>query len=149
MSGKRIYLFSLSKEDEAFKDGKIETAVNWLENKDENPFYFRNQKPKLLPSGSIILFSFKAQIFGQATVKEEPRKLSLKEQRRAKKYKYSMILNGSSIEIFPEPYLKRKVAERKIGKHFGRFLKHLTSDEYRRVLEMAKVKKNSAHSVTA
>jgi hypothetical protein len=53
---KSICVFSLSKED-IFQDG-IEFAINWLMKKGENPYYFRDKKPKNgLPSGSIVLFS--------------------------------------------------------------------------------------------
>jgi hypothetical protein len=140
-SRKRIYVFSLSKKD-IFGYGV--DPVNWLRNKDEKPYYFRNKKPKLLPSGSIVLFSFQGRIFGQATVKEDVKELSLKERRQARErdgfeYKYSMILNGSSIDIFPEPYPKKKDVAPKIGKKFGRVFTILDSEQYHKILEMARV----------
>jgi len=140
-SGIRFYVFSLSKKDEAFKDGKIETAVSWLEKKDEDPYYFRELKPKDgLPSGSIVFFSFEGQIFGQATVKDDVRKLSLEEQRiHGFEYKYCMVLKGSSIEIFPKPYPKKKDVAPKIHKNFGRVFTILNSEQYHIILEIARV----------
>jgi hypothetical protein len=139
-SGIRFYVFSLSKKDDAFKDGKIETAVNWLRKK-ENPYYFREKKPKNgLPSGSIVLFSCQGQIFGQATVKNDVRKLSLEEQREhGPEYKHCMVLKRSSIEIFPKPYPKKKDVAPKIRKNFGRLFTILDSEQYHMILEMAKV----------
>jgi hypothetical protein len=139
MSEKRIarYVFSLSKKDKAFEDGKIETAVKWLRNKDEKPYLFRNGKPRRLPSGSIVLFKFQAQIFGQAEVKKPPEELPLEEKRKAGDYKYSMILNGSSIEIFPEPYPTQKDVESEIGKKCGQLFTILTAVQYQQILKMA------------
>jgi hypothetical protein len=82
MSQKRIYVFSLSKEDKSFEDGKIETAVKWLRNKDEKAYLFRNRKPRLLPSGSTVLFKFQAEIFGRAEVKEPPEELSIGREKK-------------------------------------------------------------------
>jgi len=139
-SGIRFYVFSLSKKDKSFEDGKIETAVEWLRKKGENPYYFREKKPKNgLPSGSIVLFSFQGQIFGQATVKDDVRKLSLEEQRiHGSEYKYCMVLKGSSIEIFPKPYPKKKDVAPKIRKNFGRLFTILDSKQYHIILKMAK-----------
>jgi len=136
MSEKRIYVFSLSKKDESFKDGKIETAVNWLESKHEEPYYFRGKKPKSLPSGSTVLFSFQGQIFGQATVKREPKELSLEERKQAKEYKYSMVLNGSSVEIFPKPYKRKKDLKYILypKKGFGQLFTYLTQNQYQEIL---------------
>jgi len=121
----------------------MEHAINWLKNKGENPYYFREKKPKNgLPSGSIVLFSFDAQIFGQATVKEEIQEVSLEEKRQLKKetgfdYKHKMILNPS-IEIFHSPYPKKKDVAPKIGKKFGQVFTYLNWKQYQQILEMAR-----------
>jgi hypothetical protein len=134
-----ICVLSLSKTD-VF--GRGINAVDWLRNKDEKPYYFRTRKPKNgLPSGSIVLFSFQGQIFGQATVKEDVRELSPQEQEQARKrdhfdYRYSMILNGSSIEIFRNHPTKKDVAP-KIRKNFGRLFTYLNAVQYQQILKMA------------
>jgi hypothetical protein len=139
MSEKLICVLSLSKED-VF--GRGINAVDWLRTKDEKPYYFRNRKPKNgLPSGSIVLFSFQGQIFGQATVKEDVRELSLEGQRQARErdgfdYRYSMILNGSTIEIFRNHPTKKEVTLR-IGKKFGRLFTYLNAVQYQQILKIA------------
>ena len=135
----KICAISLSKKD-IFEDG-LEFAVDWLRKKGENPYYFREKKPKELPSGSIVLFSFLGQIFGEATVKEDIKKLSEEERRQAKErdgfdYRYSMILEKSSIVIFRH-YPQKKDVEERIGKKFGRLFTYLDSKEYQEILEMA------------
>ena len=137
----KICVLSLSKED-IFEDG-LEFAVNWLRKKGENPYYFREKKPKKgLPSGSIVLFSFLGRIFGEATVKKDIKELSLEERRQARErdgfeYRYSMILEGSSIAIFRH-YPKKKDVAQRIGKNFGRLFTYLDSKQYQEILEMAK-----------
>jgi hypothetical protein len=139
MSEKRIYVFSLSEKD-IFGFGV--DPIEWLRDKDEKPYYFRNKKPKRLPSGSTVLFSFKGEIFGEATVEEEVKKLSPEEQKQAKErdgfnYKYSMVLNESSIKIFREHPKKKDVAP-KIGKKFGRLFTILDHEQYHTILKMAR-----------
>lgn len=128
----RSYLCEKIKERDIFKPKDIDYAINWLLNKGEKPYYFRECKPTHgLPSGSIVLFSFEAQIFGQATVKEDIQKVTLEEKQRLKKetgfdYKHKMILNpiNPRIDIFPRRPKKKDVA-RKIGKEFGRLFTYL------------------------
>jgi hypothetical protein len=48
-----------------------------------------------------------------------------------------MILKGSSIEIFPEPYLTQKDVESEIGRKLGRLFTILTSVPYQQILKMA------------
>lgn len=123
----------------------MEHAINWLKNKGENPYYFREKKPKNgLPSGSIVLFSFEAQIFGQATVKEDIQGVPLEERRRLEKiyrftYKHYMILNSINprIDIFPRHPKKKDVAL-KIGKEFGQLFTYLNWEQYQQILEMAR-----------
>lgn len=107
-----------------------------LKNKDEKPYLFRNRKPRRLPSGSIVLFKFQGQIFGEAEVKKPPEELTFEEKRKAGDYKYSMILKGSSIEIFSEPYPTQKDVESEIGKKFGRLFTILTAVQYQQILKM-------------
>lgn len=140
-SRKLICVLSLSKRD-IFQDG-IEFAANWLRKKGENPYYFRERKPKNgLPPGSIVLFSFLGQIFGQATVKEDVREVPLEKQRQLKKkhgfvYKHCMILKGSSIEIFRDHPRKKKVAP-VIGKNFAQLFTYLDRKQYQQILKMAR-----------
>lgn len=137
----KICVISLSKRD-IFEDG-LEFAINWLKKKGENPYYFREKKPRNgLPSGSIVLFSFLEQIFGEATVKEDIKELSPEERKQARErdgfeYKYFMILERSSIAIFRH-YPKKKDVAQRIGKNFGRLFTYLDSKEYQEILQMAK-----------
>ena len=131
----KICVFSLSERD-IFRD--MEHAINWLKDKGENPYLFRKMKPvDGLPSGSIVLFSFEAQIFGKATVKEDVEKLSLEEkQQYGSDYEHKMILNPS-IEIFPQ-YPEKKDVAPKIGKKFGQVFTYLNWKQYQQILEMAR-----------
>lgn len=141
----KICVFSLSEKD-IFKPKDMDYAINWLKNKGEKPYYFRKQKPKNgLPSGSIVLFSFEAQIFGQATVKEDIKEVSLEERNRLEKktafdYEHKMILNpiNPRIDIFHSPYPKKKDVALKIGKKFGRLFTYLNWKQYQQILEMAR-----------
>jgi hypothetical protein len=139
MSERLYCVFSLSKED-VF--GKVNHVV-WLEDKKhgEKPYYFRTGKPKRLPSGSKVLFSFEGKIFGEATVKEDVKELSAEEKRQARErdgfdYKYSMVLDNSSISIFKKHPTKKDVTM-KIGKKFGRLFTYLNAVEYQQILRMA------------
>ena len=144
MAEKKICVFSLSKRDEAFRHKDMERAKSWLRNKkDEEPYYFAEMSPKGgLPSGSIVLFSFDAQIFGQATVKEDKEKIPRDEQEARRKagktvYKHSMILDGSSIEIFPYYPTKKEIAE-KLDIRFAQLFTYLNQEQYQEILRMAK-----------
>jgi hypothetical protein len=140
---KKICVFSLSEKDPSFGHKDIERAKNWLLNKDEKPYYFRETKPKSLPSGSIVLFSFDARIFGQAFVKQAPREVSLEEQENWRKtgnivYKYYMILDGSSIEVFRFYPAKRDIEE-KLDIRFAQLFTYVDMNQYQEILKMARV----------
>jgi len=144
LAEKKICVFSLSERDEAFSHKNMERAKSWLINKDEKLCYFAEKSPKGgLPSGSIVLFSFDAQIFGQATVKEDVQEVPFEEQETRRKmgktvYKHSMVLNGSSIEIFPYNPTKKEIAE-KLDIHFGQVFKYLNWNQYQEILRMARM----------
>ena len=146
MAKTRICVFSLSKRDEAFKLGDMKGAKSWLASKGENPLYFAEKSPKDgLPSGSIVLFSFDAQIFGQATAKEDVQEVPFEEQEiRRKKgktvYKHFMVLNGSSIELFPYNPTKKEIAEQ-LDIHFGQVFKYLDVHQYQEILRMARMQR--------
>ena len=122
----------------------MERAKNWLANKDEKPYYFQEKSPKDgLPSGSIVLFSFDARIFGQATVKEDIKEVPLKEQENRRKigktvYKHSIVFNGSSIEIFPYYPTKKEIAK-KLDIRFAQLFKYLNWKQYQEILRMARM----------
>jgi len=138
MSERLCCVFSLSKED-VF--GKV-NHIAWLEDKrhGDKPYYFRTGKPKRLPSGSKVLFSFQGKIFGEATVEEGVKELSAEEKRQAKErdgfeYRYSMILDKPSIRIFKKHPTKKDVTL-KIGKNFGRLFTYLNAVQYQQILRM-------------
>jgi hypothetical protein len=138
----KICVFSLSEKDPAFGHKDIERAKNWLINKGEKPYYFRESKPKELSPGSIALFSFDAHIFGQACVKKAPAAVSSEEQENWRKtgnivYKYYMILNGSSIEIFRFYPAKRDIEER-LDLRFAQLFTYLNFNQYNEILKMAR-----------
>jgi len=125
----------------------MEKAVSWLRDKkeDEKPYYyFAEMSPKGgLPSGSIVLFSFDAQIFGQATVKKDKEKIPRDEQearREAGKtvYKHFMIFDGSSIEIFHYYPTKKEIAE-KLDIRFAQLFTYLNQEQYQEILRMARM----------
>ncbi len=144
MTEKKICVFSLSERDEAFSHKDMKRAKSWLINKDEKPYYFAKMSPKDgLPPGSIVLFSFDARIFGQATVKEEVKEVPFEEQEIRRKmgqpvYKHSMILNGSSIEIFPYSPTKKEIAE-KLDMRCGQVFRYINQKQYHEILKMAKM----------
>ena len=133
----KICVFSLSERD-VFKHKDMKFAINWLKNKGENPYLFRKMKPADgLASGSIVLFSFDARIFGQATVKKDVEKLSLEEKRQyGDDYNHKMILDPS-VEIFRNHPKKRDVSL-KIGKKFGQVFTYLDRKQYQQILEIAR-----------
>jgi hypothetical protein len=139
---KKICVFSLSEKDPAFSHKDIEHAKNWLINKGEKPYYFRETKPKELSQGSIVLFSFDARIFGQAYIKKAPTEVSSEEQENWRKtgnivYKYYMILDGSSIEIFRFYPTKRDIEER-FDMRFAQLFTYLNFSQYNEILKMAR-----------
>jgi len=138
---RKICVFSLSKRDIFIN---MEFAIDWLKNLDQHPFYFREKKPKNgLPPGSIVLFSFKARIIGQAVVKKDVQKVSLEKQKQLKKetgfdYKYYMILNpiNRNYGIFRDPPRKKDL-EPIICKNFARLFTYLDWTQYQQILEAA------------
>jgi hypothetical protein len=76
----RICVFSISKRD---RFCNIKQTIDWLRNEGKDlKYYFNKWKPKSeLRKGSIVLFSFEGQIFGQARVKEDIKEISLGDQR--------------------------------------------------------------------
>ena len=139
---KKICIFSLSEKDPAFSHGGMENAKKWLLNKGEKPYYFRETKPKELPPGSVVLFSFDARIFGQAKIKKAPVAVSQKEQENWKKtgdiiYKYYMVLNGPSIEVFRFHPSKRDIEE-KLDLRFAQLFTYISEDNYQEILKMTR-----------
>jgi hypothetical protein len=146
LTEKKICVFSLSERDEAFGHKDMKRAKSWLINKDERPYYFAEKSPKDgLPRGSIVLFSFDAQIFGQATVKEDVEEVPFDEQEARRRmgrpvYKHSMIFNGSSIEIFPYNPTKKEITE-KLHIRFGQVFRYINQKEYQEILKMARMQR--------
>jgi len=145
LTEQKIFVFSLSERDEAFSHKNMGKAVSWLRDKkeDEKPYcYFAEKSPRDVPSGSIVLFSFDAQIFGQATLKENIKEVPLKKQEDRRKagktvYKHFMFLDGSSIEIFPN-YPTKKEITKKLNKNFSPLFTYLTQEEYQEILKIAR-----------
>jgi len=139
---KKICVFSLSERD-IFPPKDMEFAKNWLLNKGEKPYYFREKKPKDgLPSGSIVLFSFNGRIFGQATVKEDVQEVPLEEQKQIEKeyrftYKHKMFFDPSTVEIFHYYPTKKEITE-KLHIQFAQLFKYLTWNQYQEILRMAR-----------
>jgi len=139
---KKICVFSLSDRD-IFPPKDMEFAKNWLLNKGENPYYFREKKPKDgLPSSSIVLFSFDGRIFGQATVKEDVQEVPLEEQKQIEKkdgftYKHKMFFDPSTVEIFRYCPTKKNITER-LDKKFAQLFTYLNWEQYQEILRMAR-----------
>lgn len=136
-----ISVFSLSEKD-IFQPKNLEFAKQWLMSKHDEPYYFREKRPKSLPSGSITVFSFEAQIFGQAKTKEEIKEVLFERQENMRKggrfvYKYSVLLDDSSTEVFRHNPLKKDLTE-KLGIRWSRLFTSLSPDEYREILKMAR-----------
>jgi hypothetical protein len=144
---RKIYVFSLSRTDLAFSFSVgIERAISWLEGKKIPPhrYYFRSAKPKNgLPPGSIMLFSFDGQIFGQAIVKEDIKPLSPEELNRAQKapksdkYKYYVTLDPESIEIFRFHPTKEEITEQ-TELLFAQLYTYPTQAQYYQIIKMAR-----------
>ena len=74
-------------------------------------------------------------------MKEGVKELSSEEQRKTRErdgfeYRYSMILNGSSIDIF-RYYPEKKDVAPIIGKDLGQFFTYLDWEQYPQILKMA------------
>jgi|SRR3990170_352602 len=144
---KLICVFSLSKADISFRfTVGIKGAIDWLKGKKEKPhaYYFHEKKPKNgVPPGSIILFSFEGQIFGQATVKEDIKPLSVGEKECLRSvshsvdYKHYLTLEPSSIEIFRFHPTKEDVME-ETELRFAQLFTYINSEQYKQILKMAK-----------
>jgi hypothetical protein len=144
---KLICVFSLSKADPSFMFTiGIKGAVDWLKGKQDAPhrYYFCGSKPKHgLPPGSMVLFSFEGQIFGQATVKEDLKPLPMKEKERLRKvphsadYKHYLTLEPSSIEIFRFHPTKEEVTE-ETELRFAQLFTYINSEQYQQILKMAR-----------
>ena len=145
MTKPEIFAFSLSAKDEAFSPNDMEKTVNWLRDKQDEPnpvCYFREKSPKEVPSDSIMLFSFEAKIFGQATLRGTVKKVPLEEQKARKKakkivYKHFVNLDPATIKIFHRYPTKKKISE-KLNKNFSPLITYFASDEYQEILKMAK-----------
>lgn len=139
---KKICIFSLSERD-IFPSRNMDFAVKWLLNKGENPYYFRGKKPKDgLPSGSIVLFSFDARIFGHATVKKDVQEVPLEEQKQLQKehgftYKHKMHFDPTSVEIFRYYPAKKDVAKR-LSIQFAQLFTYISWNQYQQILRMAR-----------
>jgi hypothetical protein len=121
----------------------MDFAINWLLKKGEKPYYFREMKPKGLPKGSIVLFSFDARIFGQATVKEDVQEVPLDEQKEIQKrdgfiYKHKMFFDPSTVDIFRYYPAKKEIAE-KLDIRFAQLFTYLNWNQYQEILKMAKM----------
>lgn len=145
MTQPEIFAFSLSAKDEAFSPNDMEKTVSWLRDKQNEPnpiCLFAEKSPRCVPSGSIMLFSFEAKIFGQATLKGTVKEIPLDEQkarRNAKKtvYKHFVNLDPETIEIFPRHPTKKEISE-KLNKNFSPLITYFTYNEYQKILKMAK-----------
>ncbi|MBT0159474.1 hypothetical protein G4O51_05770 [Candidatus Bathyarchaeota archaeon A05DMB-2] len=131
---KKICILSLSKTDRNFKFTiGIKGAIKWLEGKKEPPhrYFFSKKKPKEgLSPGSIVLFSFEGQIFGEAIVKEDIKPLS-----DSTDYKYYLTLDPSSIRVFHFFPTKEQITE-KTELLFGQLFTYINFDQYNKILEM-------------
>jgi len=141
----KIFSFSLSAKDEAFSPNDMKKTVSWLRKKkrQKNPVcLFAEKSPSGVPSGSIMLFSFEAKIFGQATLKGTVKEIPLEEQKARRKakqtvYKHFVYLEPATIEIFHQHPTKTEISE-KLNKNFGPLITYFTYNEYQRILKMAK-----------
>ena len=137
--GVQIRVFALSSED-IFRKGDLDFAINWLRHKGNALYYFRNKKPKNLPIGSIVLFSFEGKVFGQARTSEEVTRLSEQQQRQIKDetgfhYTGTVRFDADSIEVFDDYPLKKEITDL-LGITFSRSFTILTRQEYQGILRM-------------
>jgi hypothetical protein len=146
-SEKLICVFSLSRADLSFKfKVGIKGAIDWLDGKRGQPhrYYFCRSKPKNgVPQGSIVLFSFESQIFGQATVKEDIRPLSLEEKNQLRTaadsegYQNYLTLEPSSIEIFRFHPTKEEITDA-TELQFAQLFTYVDMEKYQQILKIAK-----------
>lgn len=146
------YVFALSARDPAFEHKNIRKTIEWLiNNGKDRPFFFRATAPKKgLPSGSIVLFSFEGQIFGQATVKDGiegmegkdginqvPKKIQEKRRKQGEVvYKYQTVFDGKSVKIFDSFKQKRKVKNLlRPKKDFSQLYTYLTAKQYEGIIK--------------
>jgi hypothetical protein len=143
----KICVFSLSRVDLSFTFSVgIKGVISWLEGKRIPPhrYYFRGSKPKNgLPPGSIALFSFDGQIFGQAIVKDNIKPISPdelnKEQKAPKsdKYQYYVTLDPESVEIFRFHPTKEEITEQ-MELRFAQLYTYLDDAQYDQIVKMAR-----------
>ncbi|MCL5877992.1 MAG: hypothetical protein M1540_09300 [Candidatus Bathyarchaeota archaeon] len=133
-------VFSLSSEDH-FPEGDLQFAMNWLRNKGDRQYYFQKLKPRNLPIGSFILFSFESQVFGRARTGTLVSRFSEAEQRQVEAetgFHYTGIVRfvRESIEVFEEQPLKKHISDR-LGIIFNRNFTKLTRAQYEAIVRMA------------
>lgn len=146
MTAQKFFVFSLSAKDYEFEPHDMEKAIKWLTDKRDEPnprCLFRYHSPRDVPSGSIMLFSFDAQIFGQAIFKGTKIKFSPAEQEEQRKnnqtvYRHFVYLEPKkSIQTFLSYPTKKEITE-KLGINFSRIFTYFSYDEYQKILNMAK-----------
>lgn len=97
-----------------------------------------------MPPGSIVLFSFDGQVFGQAVVKEDIKQLAMEEKKPLSNmpdsvnYRYYLTLEPSSIEIFHFYPTKENVEESIDDLRFSQLFTYIHSDRYTQILKMAR-----------
>lgn len=111
-------------------------AIYWLMQKADKPYYFRDKTPRDFPAGSIALFNYESQIFGQAITSEDVKKFSDEEQRQHEPYKASVKFWQSSIDVFREYPCKQEV-ESILGKEYSRNFTKVTWGQYQEILKLA------------
>ena len=144
-------IFSLSERDEAFAHKDMKRAKTWLTSKDnEEPYYFAEKSPRGLSPDSKVLFSFDAQIFGQAVAKENVRNIPFEEQEARRKagrpvYKHSVVFKRGSVEIFHYNPTKTEITE-KLGIQFSQVFTYVTQGQYDEIVRMARGQRSSHDS---
>jgi hypothetical protein len=129
----QIRIFSLSTEA-GFEKGNLGYAIYWLMKKGNNPYLFLEKTPKDFPIGSIVLFDFEGQIFGQAITSEEVKKLSPEEQKKNGGFKASVRFEQSSIDVFFK-YLPISEVEKILGRECARNFTIVNWRQYQEVLK--------------
>ena len=147
MAERKFFVFSLSEKDEAFDHKDMKKATKWLEDKQYEPnpvCYFRENSPREVPSGAIILFSFDAKLFGQATLKGTKKAVPQEVQEDRRKageivYKYFVHLEPTkeNIIIFSNPRSKKEITK-KVGITFNRVFTYLSHSEYQKILKLVR-----------
>ena len=74
----QIRIFHLSEEG-GFEKGNLGYTIYWLRRLGNDPYLFREKTPKDFPAGSIAVFDFERQIFGQAITREGIKRFTPKE----------------------------------------------------------------------